>query len=675
MTGITFLPLVPFWLLAALGAALVLAVAFASWRRLPGAAIRALAGALLIAALAGPVLEKRELASQDDIFLILLDKSSSQDLSDRPEQSARALRHLRGALDGRGRIEVVAVSDAPEDGGTRLVSALSAALADLPAGQVAGIFVISDGQIHDADLTPDLPAPLHLLQTGHKSDWDRRIHLLTAPVYGIIGEDVTLSLRIEDQGAAPGSAETDLTISVDGGPAQSFRVPLGEDLSLPFRLPHAGDNVLRLEIPEAAGELTDRNNTAVIRVNGIRDRLRVMLVSGEPHAGERTWRNLLKSDSSVDLVHFTILRPPEKLDATPPEELSLIAFPTRELFLEKIDDFDLIVFDRYRRRGILPVAYIENIRRYVEDGGAVLVAAGPAYAGVDSLYRSPLGDIMPGAPTARVVEQPFSPKITDTGARHPVTRGLEGGAEWGRWLRLIEVTPKGGEVLMTGAEGRPLLIVDRVGEGRVALLASDHAWLWDRGYEGGGPQLELLRRIAHWAMKEPDLEEESLTALPKNGTLAIRLQTLGDAPGPVTVDTPSGDTLTVMLDQTGPGTFTASIRADQQGIYRLTAGGLTAVVATGPAAPREMAQTIASADLLVPAIATRAGGAFPIEEGLPRLRETRPGRIAAGRGWAGITPRESTLVIDLSVTPLLPVWLWLILTAGLMVWAWIREGR
>ena len=98
-----------------------------------------------------------------------------------------------------------------------------------------------------------------------------------------------------------------------------------------------------------------------MQINGVRDRLRVLLVSGEPHAGERTWRNLLKSDASVDLVHFTILRPPEKQDGVPVDELSLIAFPTRELFIEKIEDFDLIIFDRYRRRGILPSLYLENI--------------------------------------------------------------------------------------------------------------------------------------------------------------------------------------------------------------------------------------------------------------------------------------------------------------------------
>ncbi len=130
----------------------------------------------------------------------------------------------------------------------------------------------------------------------------------------------------------------------------------------------------------------------------MRDKLRVLLVSGEPHAGERTWRNLLKSDASVDLVHFTILRPPEKQDGTPINELSLIAFPTRELFQQKIGEFQLIIFDRYARQGVLPIIYFDNITRYVRDGGAVLVAAGPDYASQTSLWRTPLDAILPAEP-------------------------------------------------------------------------------------------------------------------------------------------------------------------------------------------------------------------------------------------------------------------------------------
>jgi hypothetical protein len=452
---------------------------------------------------------------------------------------------------------------------------------------------------------------------------------------------------------------------------------------LPLTLEHAGQNVVQFTIPEAAGELTDRNNAAVVQINGIRDRLSVLLVSGEPHPGQRTWRNLLKSDPSVDLVHFTILRPPDRQDGVPVTELSLIAFPTRELFMESVDDFDLIIFDRYRRRGILPMLYFENIRRYVQDGGALLVAAGPDYASAASLYRSPLADILPGRPTARVIEAPFLPEISDLGQRHPVTAGLDATHEpldgsdqpWGRWTRQIEVTEQSGQTVMTGNGGAPLLILDRIGEGRVALLASDQPWLWDRGYEGGGPQLEMLRRLAHWMMGEPDLEEEALVAEADGQTIRVTRRTLADGVGTLRVTAPDGTETEIVLAETAPGRFTAEIEGAEQGLYRLAEGELDTVIALGPAAPREFEETIASGDRLAPLTEPLSGAVLRLEDGMPDLRRVAEGRNASGRGWIGLTPREAFLTTDVTVTPLISAWLFLLLAAALTVAGWLREGR
>jgi len=359
--------------------------------------------------------------------VLVVDESASQRISDREAQVAEAIAGVEAQVARLGNTElrIARLGDAEGDRGTLLMGALAEAMAEVPRARLAGAILLTDGQLHDIEAAPDMPAPLHALLTGREDDWDRRLVVENAPAFAIIGEPVTLTLMVEDQGAAPEATTAPLEISIDGGEVQSFDVPVGEPLDLPLTLPHGGANVVQFTVPEAEGELTDRNNSAIVQINGVRDRLRVLLVSGEPHAGERTWRNLLKSDASVDLVHFTILRPPEKQDGVPVSELSLIAFPTRELFLDKIDEFDLIIFDRYKRRGILPTVYFDNVRAYVEDGGAVLVAAGPDFAGAESIYRSPLADILPATPTGRVIEGGFVPDITDVGERHPVTEGLE----------------------------------------------------------------------------------------------------------------------------------------------------------------------------------------------------------------------------------------------------------
>jgi hypothetical protein len=369
----------------------------------------------------------------------------------------------------------------------------------------------------------------------------------------------------------------------------------------------------------------------------------------------------------------------------PVAELSLIAFPTRELFLEKIDEFDLIIFDRYKRRGILPAVYFDNVRQYVENGGAVLIAAGPDYASAASIYRSPLGQVLPGTPTGRVIEGGFLPEITELGERHPVTEGLrppvatsaegEEAAPWGRWFRLVEVEPQAGQVVMSGIEGLPALVVDRVGEGRVALLASDHIWLWSRGYEGGGPQLELLRRLAHWTMKEPELEEEALTAVAEGQSMTITRRTLAETVGPVEVTGPDGATVSLTLEEVTPGRFTGTWDAPEIGLYRLAEGETEAVIALGPSAPREFEETIATGEKVEPAVAPMRGGILRIEEGAPDIRISREGRVAAGRGWIGITPRDAYLTTDVTIVPLLPAWAFLLLAALLAVGAWLIEGR
>ena len=433
----------------------------------------------------------------------------------------------------------------------------------MPTDRVAGAFLITDGRVHDIPANAaalGFQAPVHALITGRKDERDRRIAIVAAPRFGIVGQTQTITYRLDDQGVTGERAR--VVVRRDGEMLNERTVLSGQTVNVDVEIKHAGPNIVEIEASPVENELTLVNNRAVVAIDGVRDKLRVLLVSGEPHSGERTWRNLLKSDASVDLVHFTILRPPEKQDGTPINELSLIAFPTRELFQQKINEFQLIIFDRYARQGVLPIAYFDNIARYVRNGGAVLVSAGPDYASTTSIWRTPLDSVLPAEPVG-VTEKPFYAHLSDAGKRHPVTRGLEGSAteppRWSRFFRTVETRNATTPPVMTGADGKPLLLLSRYGEGRVALLLSDHIWLWARGYEGGGPHLDLLRRMSHWLMKQPDLDEEALRLSDRRArTSRCCARPWPTACTPVTVTSPSGATRELTLTAGDPGTWRAT---------------------------------------------------------------------------------------------------------------------
>ena len=406
-------PLLPLWLIAA---ALVLAVAFilpGLLRGMRGAWFRAVAVAVLFLALLDPVALREDREPLPTVVALVVDVSASQALDGRDRTTAAMRADLAKRLaDFRG-LDVRTIEAGGDAGGavdgTMLFGPLGAGLADVPPERIGAVIMLTDGQVHDVPVNRDAlgnAAPLHVLLSGRDGERDRRLVVDTAPRFGIVGEEQTVRYRVLDDGAAPGG-RIRVTVTRDGNPLSTEMVTAGAPEELTVEIAHGGPNILEFEAEPLAGELTEVNNRAVAAIEGIRENLRVLLVSGEPHAGERTWRNLLKSDAAVDLVHFTILRPPEKQDGTPINQLSLIAFPTRELFSEKIDQFDLIVFDRYQHRGVLPILYFDNIARYVRDGGAVLVAAGPDYASDGSLYDTPLSPILPAAPTGKVTEDPF----------------------------------------------------------------------------------------------------------------------------------------------------------------------------------------------------------------------------------------------------------------------------
>lgn len=676
-----FAPWVPLWAIAILAIA-GLVLTYLAARGGAGAWWRLLPLAVLLLALANPRLAQEEATDLNDVAVVMVDESGSMTVGDRHAQTEAA---LAGVLDRLHRlpnldVRVERYRQTPgRDEGTQIFGALDRALADLPRQRLAGVLMITDGEVHDVPAKPDIGAPLHVLLAGHRNERDRRLVIEQAPPFGIVGSNTTLSFRVEDPGH---SGEAALTLRRDGGAVSTVSVPLNKSTKLDVPLEHAGPNVIELEAAPAPNELTLVNNRAAVAITGVRDRLRVLLISGEPHAGERVWRNLLKADPSVDLVHFTILRPPDKEDATPLRDLALIAFPVRELFEERLHDFDLIIFDRYRRRTVLPAAYYQNIADYVTGGGALLLAAGPEFGGPETPYNSALDQVLPAEPTGQNIEEPFLPELTALGKRHPVTAGLPGSnadpPHWGEWMRVIGSRLKGdhGTTLMQGPDGAPLLVLDRVGEGRVAELLTDTAWLWSRGYQGGGPQAELLRRLAHWLMKEPELEEDQLTAEVRGDTLEIQRRSLEPGAAQVTVTAPDGSTRALRLADQPDGRSTARMTVDQQGLWRVTDGKHTALAAVGALNPVEMSELRATPGKLNPVVAATGGGLAWIEDGLPDMRRAEPGSaMAGGDRWFGFRANHDRLVTALHDAPLMPAPLLLLLGFGGLVLAWWREGR
>jgi len=689
--SVIFAPLLPIWLLLVLGLAILLITGLGLWRRAKGSLLRAVMLGLGLLALANPVVIREERDPLDDVVLMVTDRSPSQAIDERTAQLDDVSVTLREQLQALPDTELVETTVTGEGkGGTRLFETLGTSLAEIGRQNLSGVVIVSDGQVHDVPAEIErlgIDAPVHLLLTGRADEIDRRLTVDEVPSYGVVGDPLEITFRVEELGPVEGTAPVPVILRQNGDVVHRVQVMPGALERLPIELDRAGQTVIELEAEGLAEELTPKNNRQVFFINGVRDRLRVLLVSGQPYPGLRVWRNLLKADPAVDLVHFTILRPPEKQDGTPIRELALIAFPSRELFEVKLGEFDLVIFDRYSRRGLLPLAYLDNVASYVEDGGALLEIAGPEFAHPLSLYRTPLARVLPARPSGVVYDQGFTPKMTEVGDRHPVTRGLSGTTKldengdaepgWGRWFRQVDVEVNDSDVLMEGAADRPLLVLDRIGEGRVAQLLSDHAWLWARGVESGGPQGLLLRRLVHWLMQEPELEEEMLSAAPQGEQIVIERRSLDDIDGSdIKITSPAGEVSAAVLSAMSEGIGQAEIEAGERGLYRIEDGDLTTYAAVRPISAVELSDMRATADLLSPLIEATSGGVFWLaEDGLPSVRKTGLNRAVAGRDWIGFMRNERYLVAGADQQPLLPAILALALLLGFLGFAWYREGR
>jgi len=715
---ISFEPLLPLGLLILLGAGSGLIVLALLFLRRRGGVLRAICWGLFILVLANPLLLSEEREPLKAVVALVADRSPSQNFARRSEDTDAALALLQQSLVDDARFDVRIIEtggsqDGKDRDATHLVPALQQALADVPPSRRAGLIVITDGQLHDTPAALaqlDIQAPINALITGESQEYDRRLQFVEAPSFGLVGKEVALSFVVWDEGQADENDTVLVEITINGTEKHELNVKLGEKSTFSFKIPLAGLNVIEARVAEEPDELTGRNNHKAVMIDGVRENLNVLLVSGEPHPGVRLWRDLLKSDTGVDLIHFTILRPPEKFDNTPVNELSLIAFPTTELFVDKIDEFDLVILDRYQHYDVLPLIYYDYIAQYVKNGGALLMATGPEYAGGASLALTPLISILPALPTGLVIEQPFLPQLTKAGEKHPVTNALSGKAnkedapEWGHWLRQIEVDMMDDEaqILLQGAQDKPLLLLAHKGEGRVGMLLSDQAWLWARGFEGGGPYATLYRRAVHWLMKQPDLEEEALFATVQDHDITIRRQTMSeggesketrtekganDENGdeeiePVHLTLPSGERMEATLKPDGSGRYSTTIRSPESGFVRLEHGDLTRLVLVGGMAPLEFDEVISTTKKLENLVQATGGHMMRLRANsdassisLPVIESVADGNSVAGDDKIILRQSSDSRILDSRRIPLYPAILALLLTLTLLAATWYRESR
>jgi hypothetical protein len=675
---LAFDPLVPWLVLWVLVAGAVALWGVYVWLRGKAWLFRALAMTVLALALANPLWIEEQREPLKDIVAVVMDRSESMNFRGRTETAQAAYDAIRKEIDADETLELRVAETDPGADGTDLYVALQSALSDAPRERIAGAILITDGQIHDAPANADDAKPMgpvHALIVGGDEEIDRNIDIQQVPSFSIIDQKVEMRVQVND----PTAQTVPVSISINGEEQRAQTVKVGEPAMISFTLKRRGENLVVLSVDGIPNELTLANNLASARISGVQDRLRVLLVTGEPHAGARVWRDLLKSDPAVDLVHFTILRPPQKSDNVPIEEIALIAFPKPQLFREKLDEFDLVIFDHELRPSVLEEQYLDRVARYVERGGALLIAAGEPYPGAYILYNTPLGGVLPGRATGEVVDGKFTPQLTELGKRHSVTATLptEG---WGPWMRYMKMDQGKSEALMQTPDGAPLLLLNRVGQGRVASVMSDQLWLWARGYEGGGPYAELIRRTAHWLMKEPELEEELLEleagAAPE---LTATLHTMSDTPAPLSLEAPDGTTVESPWSLVSPGNYRAAVPAKELGLYRATSGKLNAVTLRGPTHPREYLDLRATPDKLQPVATATLGGVFRLgADGtptMPRVQRVGDRGNATGPDWLGLRERKAYAVRATDSTTLIPGVVGMLLACAFLMLAWRREGR
>ena len=311
-------------------------------------------------------------------------------------------------------------------------------------------------------------------------------------------------------------------------------------------------------------------------------------------------------------------------------------------------------------------------------GGALLDASGPSYAGPYSLSLSPLQNILPTEPTGDVVLQEFIPIMTNYGERHPVTANLKDNISnnWGPWYRMVEGITIAGDVLLEGPEARPLLVLNRVGQGRVAQILSDQSWVWTKPGSNKGPQADLLRRLVHWLMKEPELEENELSARIDNNTILITKNSLILDNKPIISISPDNTKKEIILEDIGKGKQIGKILSPQEGTWKFSSGNSKITLIVGNSNASEYLDVRTTDNIVEPIVEFTSGSINWVNnENLPKIRHLPKSKLVENNDHIKLVKNEKYFVKSLQQSTLTPWYLILVLSLFLLFLAWYRETK
>ena len=638
---------------------------------------------ILLILVFNPLINSMRKLHHKDILIVMYDKTQSVIETKKIDQLIKVKKNIKDIIVDEEKLEIVEIEVNNlnnKDGKiqTKIITNVQKAFQKLEKNRVAGVIIVTDGIIHDLDKIEEdfIDIPIHFFLLGNKNERDRSIITENIPEYAVVGKPIDFMFKIIDENF---QEEVSASFILDGMQilTKTFITNINHQIKLPIN--HAGENLLEIKINNHPNEITFANNYKVFKINGIHEKLRVMLISGEPNMGLRNWRNILNSDPSIELLHFTILRPPSKRDLTPVKELALIPFPSQELFSADISKFSLIILDQYTLQGILPKKYLDNIVDYVIGGGAILNISGQEYLSDRSLLNSSLVNILPTRPEEFFIG-PFLPSLTDLGKRHPITNTLEKAFKdnkWGKWFSFIKANKISGQTLMS-ANKYPLLIINEVSQGRVAQILSDQSWVWNKDRENKGPLVELLRNTIHWLLKTPELQENYLNVIKNNNFITLNLNSLNDGDTSAIITSPSGENLFVLMKDNKNGSLFGKFESTEYGKFNIKVNDIEKDFFIGITDSKELEKVSSSSFLINSFFEKNKQYLYSITwlgDSIPKIVKVFNKNNIAGSNWVGLLEKK-VQKNDTFINKELINWsLIMPLLLLLLFMCWYRENR